>query len=184
MSVIRFSFSDLVPITRYSESSILQSISSVLICTFRHDKILRNKEVQVIPCARRFRPMCSAISDAFASKCSVKKARIVSFILVLIGNFLSPIFSNVSVNKVLSCSSCSVITGIIQPCSRQMRKIFGIPLPVRSPISMRLNIFRIVPLRGSEIPPLLPASISIRKLSGVDVVMKFRFFMMTRPWLS
>ena len=66
---------------------------------------------------------------------------IVSFILVFIADSLSPIFSNASVNIVLSGSSCSVISGAAQPCSRQTRKIFGMPLPARSPISIRLNIF-------------------------------------------
>ena len=36
MSVILLPFSDCVPNTRYSESSILQSISSVSICAFRY----------------------------------------------------------------------------------------------------------------------------------------------------
>ena len=36
MSVILLPFSDGVPNTRYSESSILQSISSVSICAFRY----------------------------------------------------------------------------------------------------------------------------------------------------
>lgn len=91
---------------------------------------------------------------------------------LFIAAFLSSLLENKSVNVVRSGSSCSVISGVVQFCSRQTRKIFGMPLPARSPISIRLNIFSIAPLRGSETPPLFAASISMRKLPGLDIVME------------
>lgn len=41
-------------------------------------------------------------------------------------------------SAVRSGSADSAMTGSSHPCSRQIRKIFGMPLPARSPISIRL----------------------------------------------
>ena len=46
--------------------------------------------------------------------------------------------------------------------------MLGIPLPARSPISIRLNIFINVVFLGSDTPPLMAASISILKLPGFE----------------
>ena len=73
--------------------------------------------------------------------------------------------------------------GSVQPCSRQTRKMAGMPPPTLLPISMRLNIFSMIPLRGAEIPQLFAASILMRKLPGLDMVIAFRFLMMTKPCL-
>ena len=56
-----------------------------------------------------------------------------------IAAFLSPFWFFVSDNDntVRSGSADSAMTGSSHPCSRQTRKILGMPLPARSPISIR-----------------------------------------------
>ena len=48
----------------------------------------------------------------------------------------------------------SSITGSFQSCSSHTRKISGTPLPARSPIFIRLNIFISALFLGSDSPPL------------------------------
>ena len=54
--------------------------------------------------------------------------------------FLSPLFPIVSDKVILSGSKLSLMTGADQPCFFQTLMMFGIPLPARSPTSIRLNI--------------------------------------------
>ena len=79
---------------------------------------------------------------------------------IFIATFLSLLsfLSSDNDRTVLSGSKDSSMTGSLQPFSRQTRKMAGIP-------------------------PLFAASISMRKLPGLDMVIAFRFLMMTKPCL-
>ena len=74
------------------------------------------------------------------------------------------------------------MTGSAQPCFDQTEKIFGIPLPALSPMLIRLNIFSSALLRGSDMPPLFAASISIRNPPGLEKVICSFLLMITTPY--
>ena len=89
-----------------------------------------------------------AISTLFAEVWSVRY-RIISFFCLtvfivsflsslFIVSFLSSLFCSDKQSTVRSGSADSAMTGSSHPCSRQTRKILGMPLPARSPISIRL----------------------------------------------
>ena len=80
--------------------------------------------------------------------------------------FLSSLLNSGNTSVLRSSSEETRIVGSLQPCCFQTEKIFGKPLPARSPISIRLNIFIIVPLRGSEMPPEGAAEHTIKGLDG------------------
>ena len=95
-----------------------------------------------------FTSRSSAISALFAEAWSVRY-RIISFFCLtvfivsflsslFIDTFLSSLFCSDKQSTVRSGSADSAMTGSSHPCSRQTRKIFGMPLPARSPISIRL----------------------------------------------
>ena len=135
-----------------------------------------------------FKPSSSAISVLFAETFSVRYEIIaclcaIVFVAVFYRRFLSPFFPIVSNKVILSGSKLSLITGADHPCFFQTLKMFGIPLPARSPTSMRLNILISVLLRGSETPPLFAVSTSMRNPPGLESVITSFFLMITRPCL-
>ena len=136
-----------------------QPIGSVTVTAFSDNDSFHNQFIQIVSCARRLQAdilsnrgsFCFGVigkirNNGFLHFCVYRRFFIADFYR----RFLSPIFSNVSVSIVLSGSSCSVTAGIAHPCSRQALKTRGMPLPERSPISIRLNNFSIVPFRGSD----------------------------------
>ena len=77
---------------------------------------------------------------------AIRSCSIVSFTCLLSSVsyrlfFIACFSINSSDKTVLSESKRSSITGSFHPCSSHVLKIFGTPLPARSPIFIRLNIF-------------------------------------------
>ena len=84
--------------------------------------------------------------------------------------FFIAVFFNGRTISILSGLNFSAMTGDSKPSSFQTENMLGIPLPARSPISMRLNIFMIVLFLGSEMPPTFAASTSIRNLPCLHIM--------------
>ena len=96
----------------------------------------------------------------------------------------SPKFSNGNIKHTLSGFSFSVISGIAKSVPVQALKIIGKPLPARSPIFIRLNIFIKPELRGSEIPPFIASSKSILNVPALVIVILVMFLSITTPVFS
>ena len=90
-------------------------------------------------------------------------------------------FSSGKTKTVRSGSNDSAMTGCDKPHALHPSTIFGRPLPARSPISTRENIFAIVALRGSETPPARALSISTRNPPGFASSMRSGVFKTTNP---
>lgn len=90
-------------------------------------------------------------------------------------------FSSGKTKTVRSGSNDSAMTGCGKPHALHPSTIFGRPLPARSPISTRENIFAIVALRGSETPPARALSISTRNPPGFASSMCSGVFKTTNP---
>ncbi len=81
-----------------------------------------------------------------------------------------PCFSNDNTSVVLPGSKFSIISGDSNPSSDHVFRMSGTPLPARSPISIRLNIFINPLFRGSDTPPRIYCSLPTRIQPGFSSV--------------
>ena len=120
------------------------------------------------------RPTALAISFVVVSPFFLSKLRIIvllfnAFPLVFVAGlslvcrwFVAGIFVRGSVTITRSGPKVSSIVGVANPDSLQTEKMPGTPLPARSPILRRFNIFMIPLFLGSETPPKSICSLPVR----------------------
>ena len=130
-----------------------------------------------------------SLKRSSTTACSFSRVILPVFAAGFCRRFLPPVFaagfcrrfSSGKTKTVRSGSNDSAMTGCGKPHALHPSTIFGRPLPARSPISTRENIFAIVALRGSETPPARALSISTRNPPGFASSMRSGVFKTTNP---